>query len=505
VYGGSLICDSRTVIPSGAVYLEGDTIREVGGYAELRVRHPGAQLLGDAEMLVCPGLVNAHGHGKGLTDFQRGALDDTLETWRLRQLPSLAPGGQSWDTLWACLRLLESGVTATMHNHNLAAPEAAEEEMTGILEAYRRGGLRVAFAPTLADRNPFVYGDNEGFVAGLPPDLRSWCRARLERSGRFGPEQYFAAVRSLHARFSSPRTRILQGPLAPQWVQDESLREVKRQAAALGQRIHLHLLQTALQRLYGLRTYGKSLAAHLEDLGFLGPELTCGHCVWVGARDLELLAGRGVSVTHHPACNLRVRNGIAPVPAMLEAGLTVAVGMDEKELGDDKGYLEELRLAHKLHRLDSLRLDSACLQTRQVFRMGTENGARVLGFPAGRLAPGLQADLVLLRTGRMREPYTCGTLDPLDLLLYRGRSCDVDTVLVAGEVLLAGGQPTSLDRQEILRRLRESIPEGYAEAYRRANQPVTRLRARVAAWFEPWWAQAPEADPPLCGWPRPEL
>jgi 5-methylthioadenosine/S-adenosylhomocysteine deaminase len=340
----------------------------------------------------------------------------------------------------------------------------------------------------------------------LPPDLQSWCRGRLERQARFGAKQYFAAIRSLHRDCASPRVVILQGPLAPQWVSDEALQEVRRQAATLGQRIHIHVLQTALQRLYGLRTYGKSLLAHLEDLSFLGPEVTCGHCVWVSAEDIALMAARGVSVTHHPACNLRVRSGVAPVPAMLEAGLTIAVGMDEKELGDDKDYLEELRLAGTLHRLDSLRLDSPVVSSRELLRMGTENGARVLGFAeqAGRLASGLKADIVLLRTRRMREPWTCSGHDPVDLLLYRGRACDVDTVMVAGEVLLAAGRPTRLDREEVLRRLQEAAPPDYCDRYRQANEPVRRLWEHIAAWFEPWWdaIEDPEQPTALCGWPR---
>ena len=75
--------------------------------------------------------------------------------------------------------------------------------------------------------------------------------------------------------------------------------------------------------------------------------------------------------------------------------------------------------------------------------------------------------------------------------MYRGRACDVDTVLVAGEVLLAGGRPTQLDREEVQRKLREAVPADYAERYRSANEPVTRLRRHIAAWFEPWWPPRP--------------
>ena len=221
VYGKTLICDAETEIPSGALYLEGDTIREVGTWAQLSARHPRARRIGDAEFLVAPGFVNAHSHGKGLTDFQRGTLDDTLETWRLRRFP---PVDVRLDTRWNALRLLESGVTTTMHNPNLVRPAAWAEEYESILEAYAEVGLRVALAPSLADRNPFVYGDNEAFLRSLPPDLEAFGREALARSAGFGPAEYFRAVEELQRRRSA-RVAVLHGPSAPQWVSDEVLAE----------------------------------------------------------------------------------------------------------------------------------------------------------------------------------------------------------------------------------------------------------------------------------------
>ena len=79
VYGRHLVVDADRVIPSGALYLEGETIVDVGTYAEITAAHGAGRTIGSAEALVIPGLVNAHSHGKGLTDFQRGQLDDTLE------------------------------------------------------------------------------------------------------------------------------------------------------------------------------------------------------------------------------------------------------------------------------------------------------------------------------------------------------------------------------------------------------------------------------------------
>jgi 5-methylthioadenosine/S-adenosylhomocysteine deaminase len=488
IYGRYLVVDDRTIIPSGALYIDGETVVDYGTHRYITSRYKADRTLGSAEALILPGLINAHSHGKGLTDFQRGQVDDTLETWKWRGFPPVDP---YLDTRWACIQLLESGVTTTMHNHGLARPEAWEAELAEVLRAYRDCGVRVAFAPTLSTENVFTYGEDDAFLGSLSADLRGLCEGILRRVAIFGEKQYFQAVRLLHEKHHGPRIRIMHGPLSPQWVREEALQEIRRDSDRRGLRIHTHVQQTQLQRLYGFKRYGCSLIARLEDIGFLGPEVTCGHCVWIDDEDIEILSRTGTSVTHHPACNLRVRNGISPVSVMLQRGITVAVGMDEKELGDDKDYLAELRLAARLHRLSSHELDSPHLSSREVFRMGTRNGAAVLGFDdlVGSLERGRQADLVILDLQAMAEPYAYEGHDPLDLLLYRGKARHVRTVLVAGEVLLQDGQLTRIDREEALRRLREAVPKDYEKRFRAAHASMGALRKAIAAHFAPWYGE----------------
>jgi 5-methylthioadenosine/S-adenosylhomocysteine deaminase len=488
VYGKYLVVDADTVIPSGALYIEGDRVADYGDHAEITRRYRADRTLGSSEMLVMPGPVNAHSHGKGLTDFQRGQVDDTLETWKWRSYPPIDP---SLDTRWACVQLLESGVTTTMHNHGLVRPEAWTEEFEAILAAYRESGVRVALAPSLSTENIFTYGEDEQFVHRLPPDLQELCRGISKRMSLFGEREYFEAVGYLRRRHDGPGVQIMHGPAAPQWVRREALEEIARQSAETGTRVHIHVQQTQLQRLYGLKRYGRSLLAYMDEVGALGPRTTCGHAVWISEEDIDLLARTGTSVTHHPGCNLRVRNGISPVHRLLERGVTVALGMDEKELSDDKDFLAEMRLASKLHRLPSHALDSPHLLPRDVFRMATAAGASVLGMDGwvGSLERGRQADVVLADLAAMAEPFASDSLDPIDLLLYRGKAAHVRTVLVAGEVLLEDGRLTRIDREEVVRRLREAIPRNYSESFLRANASMERLRAAVAAHFAPWYEE----------------
>lgn len=488
VYGKYLVIDAHTVIPSGALYIEGDRIAHVGTYKEIMENQKADVIIGSSEHLVTPGFVNAHGHGKGITDFQRGAIDNTLETWKFRTYPHIDP---YYDTLWTTIRLIESGVTTTMHNHNLSHPGRAMEEFSTVIEAYNRGGLRLAFAPTLIEKNVFVYGDGEAFIRSASPVVRQLCQQIMDQTRRFGLKEYLQAVSELRQCFVSEQIQVMHGPLSPQWVSDESLQEIKRHADGQGMRIHIHTLQTQLQKIYGLKSYGRSLLEHLDALDFLGTNVTCGHCVWLTDQDIEILAQTGASVTHHASCNLRVRNGIAPVFAMRRKGVKVGIGMDDKELGDDKDFIEEMRLVSKLHRVSSHELESEHLLPQDCFEMGTQMGAQVLGFSSltGSLESGKRADLVLLDLHRMSEPYVYPDHNMIDLLIYRGRAMDVDTVMVGGEILLKGRQLTKLDREEVVRKLQESIGNDYPEKFRNSNAAFGALKEAVSQYFTPWYQE----------------
>ena len=496
VYGKYVIIDADTVIPSGAIYIEGDTIVRTGTYDDIMSQSGDCDVIGSQDHLVTAGFVNAHGHGKGVTDFQRGHLDDTLETWKFRSYPSI---DSHLDTLWTGVRLLESGVTTTMHNHNLVNVDACDDEFESTIEAYRKSGIRLAFAPMIVNQNHFVYGDNDAFIKSLSPELQGICNKMTERAARFGSKQYIDAIDRLFKKYQSGQTKIMHGPLAPQWVSDDILHEIKSHAGLQGLRIHIHVQQTQLQKLFGLKKYGKSLLQHLFDIGFLGEDVTCGHCVWLDEKDIDLLAATRTSVTHHASCNLRVRNGIAPVAAMLKKGVVVGIGMDDKEFGDDKDFIQELRMVSKLHRLPSHQLDSDYLTSQDCFRMATEAGAEVLGFSdlVGTLQPGKQADIVLIDLKRISEPFVSADLDIIDLLIYRGLAMDIDTVLVAGEIQVQNGKHIKIDREDLIQHLRATIPEDYGERYRQSNQLFPELRQRVKDYFASWYPEmdAIEKDP----------
>ena len=82
VHAGRMVAahDSPS-IADGGVAVAGDTIREIGHVRELATKYPAAARVGGDRFLLIPGLINGHGHGRGLSTFQRGVMDSGLETW----------------------------------------------------------------------------------------------------------------------------------------------------------------------------------------------------------------------------------------------------------------------------------------------------------------------------------------------------------------------------------------------------------------------------------------
>ena len=481
--------DQRAIV-HGAVAVRGEEIEAVGSYGELAGRYSGAKEIGGEKFLLIPGLINGHGHGKGLTDFQRGSLDDTLESWILGNRKFL-PLPVYEDVALCAAKLLKSGVTTTMHNHNLQTPANFRQEFEDAIRAYRDAGIRVQFNPGVRNQNPFVYGDNERFLQSLSEDSRRILTA-LPPPGSLNAKDFVEAVSDLHIQHNSSMCRVGFGPMSPQWCTKDLLLEIKRAAQYLGCPIHTHALQSIFQKIYGMEFLGKTLIAYLDEIGFLGEEVVIGHCVWPTEKDIEVLSRTKTGVTHHPSCNLRVRNGIAPVFHMLQAGVRVGLGIDSKTINDDEDFIQEMKVCFLLHRLPSLELDSPHLTARQVFQMGTETNAGLLGYgrELGRLEPGRFADLVLLDYEKMCFPFVDPARDPIEVLLYRGKGSHVRTVVVGGKIAVENGRVLAVDEEGVGKKLAAAAFRPRNEEEKALSRAVDELKAKVVRYYNGWIKKA---------------
>jgi 5-methylthioadenosine/S-adenosylhomocysteine deaminase len=409
-----LTCDEAgTVHSPGALDVEDGRVAWVGTAGEapavdaLEVRDLGGLLM--------PGLVNAHCHTP--MTLVRGA-GDGLPLWRWLteamwpREGRMAPEDVWWGMTLGSAEMLQAGVTTSCEMY-------LHEE--SVVEAARASGARLVMTP--------------GVVSALHPDDSGEGRAQ--------------DVVDFHARHHDPTGRITVG-VAPHSAYDlgvDRVVELAELARSLDVVLHVHLAETA-QESEGLEAeHGASVVRILADHGVFGGRVLAAHCVWVDDDDIGVLAAHDVAVAHCPVSNMKLGSGVAPVAAMLEAGVTVALGTDGPASNDTLDLWEEVKAAPLLARVTGL--DATLLGPSTVLAMATRIGGRAVGLDdVGCLAAGWAADFQRLDLDHHAfVPVT----EPSELLAHvawAGTDRRVTDVWVAGEQVVADGVVLTVDEEQ---------------------------------------------------------
>ena len=474
------------VIEDGAVFQRDGTIVEVGKHQDLAAKYQADAVLGSAGHVVMPGFVNSH-HHVGVTPFQLGSPDHPLELWFASRMATRNVDPYL-DTLYSAFEMLECGITTVQHLHGLRiAPISRVQAIAEqVLKAYEDIGMRVSYSYALRDQSRLVYEPDEAFLKRLPPALSSelaeWLKAQA-----IPIEDNLGLFVDLWQRWNKrDRVRIQLAPANLHWCSDAALKGLQDHAMKYRVGMHMHLLETAYQKEYAHRRTGLTAVAYLEQLGMLGPHMTLGHGVWVNEDDIDRVVATGTMICHNASSNLRLRSGVAPLNRWSEAGVTVALGLDEAGINDDRDMLQEMRLVLRLHRVPGM--EDVVPTSAQVFQMATENGALTTGFAdgIGTLEPGKAADLVLVNWPQIAYPYLDEAVPVVDAVVHRAKTSGVETVLVAGEPVLRDGRFTRVNKAELLEALADAlrVPLQAAEQSRRELSPA--VFPYVKRFYEGW-------------------
>ncbi|HKA63244.1 MAG TPA: amidohydrolase family protein, partial [Methylomirabilota bacterium] len=402
------------------------------------------------------------------------------------------------DTLYGAFDLLQSGITTVQHLHGWRGAPASRVLGVAerILRAYQDVGMRVSYSYALRDQNRLVYEADEEFCRRLPPALGAELREYLAAQTIPLPDHLSLFV-DLWERVGGNeggRARVQLAPANLHWCSDEALRALRDYSEKYDVGLHMHLVETAYQKEYARRRTGTTALRHLHGLGLLGPRMTLGHGVWLTDDDIELAAATNTMICHNASSNLRLRSGVAPLNHFRAQGVRVGLGLDEAGINDDRDMFQEMRLVLRLHRVPGM--DDAVPTSTQVFEMATSGGAATTGFGdrIGSLRPGRAADLVLLSWASIAAPHLDPGVAPLEAIVHRGRAAAVDTVMVAGEVVLRDKRFTRVDRDAALAELSAALraPLGAEEARRRRISAA--IFPHVQRFYDGWLDAAPR-DP----------
>jgi 5-methylthioadenosine/S-adenosylhomocysteine deaminase len=422
----------------GRVLVRDGVVVATGAAAE----QDGAAILDLGETVLLPGFVNAHQHGRGLSQALLGYRDDRLEAWGNRRRARGAPDPFPLVRL-AALRMIANGVTATLHANWSYGGDLAEE-LDATLRGYDAAGLRAAVMIGVADRGALVYPgavEEAAFLRGLDPPLRALAATLTRHPFPATAAQAVAVHGALAARWSGHRLITLGfGPAGPQWVSDALFADIAAEARARGLPLHFHLLESPAQARACRALYPEGTMRRLAALGVLDGVVSAAHGVFLTADDMAVMAAHGTALVANPGSNLRLGCGLPDYAAILGAGVPLALGGDDCELDDDRDPWGELRLVATLAGSRAAASPPAPSAAARL-AMATEAGARVIGLDGvvGRIAPGFAADIVALDPRPASSPWCDPDMPLVDLLMARASGRDVRMTMVAGRVLYRDG------------------------------------------------------------------
>lgn len=417
ILGGFLITSAQAEPKEGwGVHLEGNRIETVGPNESLPRQN--ARVIDARDKIICPGFVNTHHHMYGylahgipvpaspqdfygfLADFWWPLVENRLD----HRLIAAA-------TAWAAVEMIRSGVTT--FSDILEAPEAIPGALPVEAQVIEAVGLR-------------------GFLSFEATERVSAA------NGRLGLRENTEFI-----RWARERKSLVQGMMCTHTTftcSPEFLREARRQADELGVFLQFHLSESDFEPKYTLEKYQALPVSFYEQIGFLNERTLASQCVQVQPTEIQILAQHGVKTSHMPLSNCEVGGGVAPVPDLLTAGLSVGLGTD----GYINNFFEVMRGAFLFHK--AYRRNPALLPARQVLEMATEMGARTLGLrQLGRLEPGYLADLILIQAD---FPTPLRPHNLFDQLVLNRNPEHVDTVIVDGRIIMQEKKILTLNEKE---------------------------------------------------------
>lgn len=407
---------AHTVLPNAYVLVEGGKIVSVS--QERPQSFDGKQINGGGKVLM-PGFVNAHTHVP-MTAMRGYGGGHDLHSWLNDYI---FPAEAKWDDkairICADLGLAEmiaSGVTCLCDMY-MYTPTVAQ----AIADAGVSGNVGVGAVFFGEKFDPAACAD----CAKQQALFEQW---HGYDNGRILVDS------SLHAEYTSKEGLV-------EWIADF--------AKTHGLGVNVHVSET--EKEHGecmTRHGGLTPIQYLEKCGVLDVRTTAAHCVWTTPEDWAIMAKHGVTCVHNPASNLKLGSGVAPIPAMKRTGVNVALGTDGVSSHNATDFFFDLKLAAILH--NGANCDPLALTAWDALEMATVNGGKALGRKTGRIAPGYDADLILVD---FDAPNLIPCHDVAENLAFSAHGSNVVMNMCRGKVIYKDGQFLTIDIERVKKEL----------------------------------------------------
>ena len=422
---GILLKNILAVLPEGNtdviketnIYIEGSRIVAIGTQPE---GFQADKVIDGKDRLAIPGLINCHTHS--YMSFMRNVADDlSFMDWLFGTIDPIEQQMTDEDTYWgACLAIIEMMKSGTTCFNDM------QMNIHQTTRAVKESGMRAVISRGLVGS-----GNDEA-----------------------GQMRLAQAYEEIDAFRDCDRLSFMLGPHAPYTCDDGFMRIVSEEAKKNNMRIHVHLSESESEISQIQEKYGCTPIEMADKNGLFDVPAIAAHCVQITESDIEILKKKRVSVVTNPASNMKLGNGFAPVPALLEAGVNVCLGTDGAASNNSLNMFHEMSLLALIHK--GVRRTPQCISAKENFRIATINGAKALGLEkeTGSLEAGKKADIAILN---LNTPSLTPRNNLLAGLSYSANGSEVETVIIDGKITMEDRKVLTLDEELVYRKVNEII------------------------------------------------
>lgn len=420
IKGGTLVTmDEKDAIVRGDLLIRDGRIAsvgETGQSADITIDAAGCAVL--------PGLVQTHIHL--CQTLFRGAADDlSLLDWLKKRVWPM----EAAHTAASIRASAELGIAELIKGGTTCALTMETVNHTDeVFKAVAESGFRATVGKCMMDKGNDV-----------PGALQEETAVSIEESLRL--------LEAWHGK-AGGRVRYCFAPRFALSCTRELLAQVGQLAKERGVMVHTHASENTNECALVEAETGLRNVSYLDSVGLSGAHVVLAHCVHLDAAEFETLAQTRTNIAHCPSSNLKLGSGIAEVTRLLEHGISVSLGADGAACNNRLDMFTEMR---SMSLLQKALHGPEVLPARQALRIATVGGARALGLEKeiGTLEPGKLADVIVVNLTTLHSGP--GTEDPVSALVYSAQTCDVQSVVIDGQVVMKDRALLTMDEQTVIR------------------------------------------------------
>lgn len=414
---GNLVC--------GDILIDGSTITAIKEHIEVS----DAVVIEASGMIAMPGMVDTHRHSWEGQLRRLNPNAETLEDYCNATHYSFAkyyrPADMYIGNLLTALGCIDAGITTVIDNsHNSRTGAHSDAAIEALLDAGIRS-IHASGAPVSGD------WDN----AHWPGNLE-----RLQ-------EKYFKAGTN-------------------ELVSLAVMAQLEPELWAEARRLGLPIIT---------EFFGGEMATELQGLhreGLLGPDNIFNHCTALPDAGWQILREAGVRVNVCPRSDAHygIEDGMFAMQSALRHGISPGLSVDNETSYSGDMFME-MRVAFYLQRVMGMHQQRCCgsehhpvtLPAHSLLKAATADGAACAGLQdkIGSLAPGKQADLILIRAQDINL-YPSG--NAFGTVVHAAERSNVDLVMIGGRIVKRDGKVLGVDSERLRAAIDESREHLFAAA-----------------------------------------